>query len=204
MSVITNQPPNTFPSRRRATTPQPGSQIRPENNLPTSINPETDSDSSKLIATIKKAFKDYGDLFYQLRNGWTPLALYTQGDATGAPIVVPVAASASDLGTGIGLQVQFTRAGVWILGASASLQAIGDTGQTFTLSLIVNDSPQALTGIVVPAGDGTTPIVQFWQVASVTGNETCVLKIAKIAGGGTSAIIPANSTITATWQGGAT
>jgi len=199
---MTSQPPNTFPSRVRTATPQPGSQIRPENNLPTQIANDDDG-SSKLIAAIKKAFKDYGDLFYQLRNLWTPTALYAQGSSTGVPIVVPVAADASDLGTGIDLQLQLTRTGLWIIAASVSLQAIGDTGETFTLSLSVNNSPQSLTGVVSPAGDGISPVVQFWQISSTTGDERCVLRMSKIAGGGTSAVIPANSTMTATWQGGA-
>ncbi len=198
---MTNQPPNTFPSRRRATTPQPGSQIRPENNLPTEIANDDDG-SSKLIAAIKKAFKDYGDLFYQLCNLWTPTALYAQGSSTGSPIIVPVAVDVSDLGTGIDLTLQLTRTGLWILATSVSLQAIGDTGETFTLALMVNNSPQGLTGIVSPAGDGVSPVVQYWQVSSTTGDERCVLKISKIAGGGTSAVIPASSTMTATWQGG--
>jgi len=196
---LTNQPPNTFPSKRRTSAPQAGSQIRPENNLPDSLPTDGTKDP---MAAIKKAFRDYGDLFYQLRNGWTPTGLYAQGNTTGDPIVVPVAADASDLGTGIGLQVQLTRPGTWILSSSVSLKAIGDTGQTFTLTLTVNNSPQALTGIVVPAGDGTTPVVQFWQVTSITGDENCTLKISKIAGGGTSAVIPANSSMTANWQGG--
>lgn len=116
--------------------------------------------------------------------------------------MVPLQTSASDIGTGIGLQVQLTRTGVWILGASVSLNAIGDTGQLFSLRLTVNDSPQGLAGVMQPAGDGTVSIVQFWQVASITGDERCVLKISKLAGGGTSAVIPGTSTIMATWQGG--
>ncbi len=191
----TNQSPITAPAKRRASAPQAGSQVRPENR----IKDTGDTDQ----ADIKKAMRDTVDLLYNLRNGYTPTGLYTQGDNTGAPILVPVAASTADLGTGIGLQVQLTRPGNWILGCSASLQSIGDTAQTFTLALTVNNSPQSLTGIVVPAGDGISPIVQNWQVTSITGDESCTLKISKVAGGGTSVVIPANSAMTATWQGGA-
>jgi len=191
---VTNQSPLAFPSRERTSAPQPGVQIRPENRIPTTDDPEQ--------ANVKKAIRDTVDLLYQIRDAFTPLALYTQGDTTGAPILVPTAASAADLGTGVGLQVQLSRPGTWILGASVSLQSIGDTAQTFTLTLTVNNSPQALTGVVVPAGDGTSPIVQNWQVVSITGNESCTLKIAKVAGGGTSVVIPANSTMFGAWQGG--
>lgn len=192
----TNQSPLAFPVRQRATAPQVGNQIRPENRIPTTDDPQQ--------ASVKKAIRDTVDLLYKIRDDWTPTSLYVAGDPTGAAIVVPTTTGAGDTGTAIALQVQFTRPGTWLVSASVSLKSIGDNGSVFTVSLTVNNSPQSLAGVFSPAADAITPIVQYWQVTSITGDENCTLKIVKDAGGGTSAVLPPNSTMLAVWQGGAT
>ena len=203
----TNQPATGILVRRRIAQAQAPNQLRPENELDTtttgtSQQPPTNSDYGQFKKGLQRVLRRIVDLIFELRDQFTPLGLFTQGDPNGDPILVPASTGTSDLGTPIGLQVQFTRPGLWLLGCSVALHSISDTGEQFSLFLSVASSPQSLIGIAVPAGDGTTSLTQGWQVVSLTGQETAALTIKKAAAAaGTSTVLPASSTMWATWQG---
>lgn len=203
----TNQPATGILARRRIAQAQAPNQLRPENELDTtttgtSQQPPTNSDYGQFKKGLQRVLRRIVDLIFELRDQFTPLGLFTQGDPNGDPILVPASTGTSDLGTPIGLQVQFTRPGLWLLGCSVALHSISDTGEQFSLFLSVASSPQSLIGIAVPAGDGTTSLAQGWQVVSLTGQETAALTIKKAAAAaGTSTVLPASSTLWATWQG---
>lgn len=203
----TNQPATGILSRRRIAQAQAPNQLRPENELDTtttgtSQQPPTNSDYGQFKKGLQRVLRRIVDLIFELRDQFTPLGLFTQGDPNGDPILVPASTGTSDLGTPIGLQVQFTRPGLWLLGCSVALHSISDTGEQFSLFLSVASSPQSLIGIAVPAGNGITSLAQGWQVVSLTGQETAALTIKKAAAAaGTSTVLPASSTMWATWQG---
>lgn len=206
MTPITNQPATGILARRRIAQAQAPNQLRPENELDTTTGSPKASPTNDDLASFKRnvhrVLRRIVDLIFELRDQFTPLGLFTQGDPNGDPILVPASTGTSDLGTPIGLQVQFTRPGLWILGCSVALHSISDTGEQFSLFLSVASSPQSLIGIATPAADGTTSLVQGWRVVSLTGQETAVLTIKKdAAAAGTSTVLPASSTLWATWQG---
>lgn len=208
MTLTTNQSPNTFAGRdRRVSQVQASNQRRPENELhvpttgPPQANP-TNDDLRTFKENLVRVLRRIVDLIFEIRDGYTPTGLYSQGDPNGDPILVPASTGTADLGTSMGLQVQFTRPGLWFLGCSIALSSIGDTGEQFSLFLSVGNSPQSLIGIATPAGDGTTSLVQLWQAISITGSENAVLTIKKdAAAAGTSTVLPGSSTLWATWQG---
>lgn len=183
-----SQSPNTFHVRTKTPSAQPTRQYRP--NLPADTPPQ-----------MKQFARQTLDLVNGLRDGFTPLSLFTKGDGTGTDITIPTETSASDLGTSLDLQLTLSRPGNWVVSASVNMQFIGDSGQLFTLSLILGQSPESHTAQVNPAADQIQMVQQSWQLTSITGDEIVRLYVKKAGGGGTSKVVRQNSTFTATWQG---
>jgi len=182
------QAPNTFHVNTKTPTAQAARQYRP--NLP-----------ADTPVQVRQAFRQVFDIANGIRDGFSPTSLFTKGNATGDPIVVPVGATADNQGTSLGLQLQLSRPGNWLISANVNLQIIGDTGQLFTLALILGQAPQSHSAQVNPSADQIQMVQQSWQVQSVSGDEIARLYIKKAAGAGTSAVLPQNTTFTATWQG---
>jgi hypothetical protein len=183
-----SQPPNTFLNKGRTASPQPLNQYRPN------FGPE-------VPRSVQEFARQTLDLAQGQREAYGPGSLFDRGNPTGVAIPVPAAASATDLGTSLGLSITLNRPGNWAISASVALQVIGDHGQVFTLSLAIALSPQGNPGILSPAADQITPMAQHWQVQSLAGGDILRLYIVKDGGGGTSQVLPANTTFSATWQG---
>jgi len=182
------QSPNTFHVNTKTPSAQPVREYRP--NLPADTPPQ-----------MKQFARQTLDLVNGIRDGFSPTSLFTKGNATGDPIVVPVGATADNQGTSLGLQLQLSRPGNWLISANVNLHIIGDTGQLFTLALILGQAPQSHSAQVNPSADQIQMVQQSWQVQSVSGDEIARLYIKKDGGAGTSAELPGNTTFTATWQG---
>lgn len=172
-----------FDVRTRRGTLKPGSVVR-------QYRPITDP---SLPQTVQDAFRQLPDQIYSLRQQFGPNGIYVQGQ--GDPITV----TTKPLGAGVTLKL--TRPGIWIITASVALAIIGDPGQIFTLSLVVGGDRQGLTGQWNSPGDTAVMMHQQWQITSITGKETIVALIVKDGGGGTSAIDPSNSTLSAVYAG---
>lgn len=180
-------PPITAPLKRLKALTQPGNQFRPN------LGNETSSE-------IQVAFRQVFDLIQAIRDAYSPIFNAAFGDQTG-PVIKVLVAVGSNLGTSINLNVPLSRPGTWLVTAQVCLKIIGDAGNDFTLSLSIGNAPQPYGAVVNPAANQTLMLTQAWQARSLTGTENATLFIRKAAGGGTSQVIQAQSTLFATWQG---
>jgi hypothetical protein len=130
---------------------------------------------------------------YNLRQKFGPVVIHVNG--TGNPIKVTV----NPLGAGLTLRL--TRPGNWVIAAAIALTIAGDPSQLFTASLTCGGGRLGTVATWNSASDGQVMMHQSWSFTSRSGDETVVLLIQKDGGAGTSAVIPANSTLVATWQG---
>lgn len=146
-----------------------------------------------LPQAVQDAFRQMPDQIYNLRQKLGPANISVAG--VGNPITVTV------LSLGAGLTLKLTRPGTWIIAAAVALSIVGDNGQIFTLSLSVAGGRQGLVGTWQSPGDAQVMMHQQWSFVSQNGDDTCVLLIQKDAGTGTSAVIPINSTLVATYAG---
>lgn len=153
-----------------------------------------DRDLKQFHTEVQQAFRQTFDLVNTQMNSLSPTSLFTKG--SGKTVPVP----ATNPGSGFGVAVTLSRPGSWVLTAAVALNLVGDANQPFTLSMVVGSVTEAQTAVVQQSADGKVMMHQSWQV-STPGGELCRLLIRKKAGSGTSNVDPANSTLTATWQG---
>ena len=147
------------------------------------------------------ANRQFQDLIQSLRHNYGPLNVFGKGGPT-APVVTVPSKAAGKPPSGIGVSVQLTRSGTWVLKAAVSLTITGDPSQVFTLSLVTGGvTQQAQTAQVSQATDGMVMMHQQWEVPTVKGGLQCALYIIKDGGAGTSSVDPRNSTLSGLWQG---
>lgn len=195
---MTQQQPNTFPVRNVISRAQPSNQFRPED-----YSQKVPEDTKPFVQYTNRVFRQVFDLIQALRDAFGPTVLFASGSQTGAAITVPVQATQTKLGTGLGLQVSLTRPGTWIVSAAVNLVIAGDT-DFFTLSLTVGASAVPYVAQYKTGANQTIMLCQNWQVTSETGDELLTLWIKKTSGAGTSNVVQANSTMSASWQGRST
>lgn len=177
------QPSDTAKARKQAAAATSGNVVR-------QYRPLTDP---SLPQTVQDAFRQMPDQIYSLRQQFGPTNVYAQGNGN------PVTVTTTPLGCGLTLKL--TRPGNWIINAAVALTIAGDPTQTFTLLLSVGTKQQGLAAQWNSATDGQVMMHQQWQYVSQDGNETVVLLIQKDGGGGTSAVSPLSSTLTAVYAG---
>ena len=180
------QSPNTFHVNTKANA-QAVRQYRP--NLP-----------ADTPVQMKQFARQTLDLVNNIKDTQTPTSVFVTGNQTGDPIRVPLVIGL-DAGTSLGMQLKFNRAGKWLVSCNVNLEIIGDSGQIFTISLLTSQSISAVhTASIKPAADQIQMVHQSWEI-TIGDSGQCTLYIRKSGGGGTSQVLPANTTFTATWQG---
>lgn len=182
-----SQPPRDFRILQTQTTSnQPPRQFRPV---------FTDA----VPRELQEAFRQTIDNVQAQRTAYSPMSIYSAG--MGAALKVPVGASASDYGSGLGLTVTLSRIGNWLITAAVCLNIVGDANQLFTLTLQVGPNPQGTKALAQAAATTTQMMHQTWQITSPTGIDLCRLLIKKAGGAGTSNVDVQHTSLTATWQG---
>lgn len=162
-------------------------------NLPANA----DSYTRQLHDTINQAFRQAFDNINNQANSNSPTSLFAKGSGK----TVPVPVSTTKVGSGFGVSLTLSRPGKWIITAAVALNIVSDSNEPFTLSLSVGSVTEPQTAVVQQSGNGSLMMHQSWQITSSSGTDLCTLYIRKKAGSGTSNVDPANSTLTATWQG---
>jgi|SRR5579872_435232 len=192
-----SQPPRDFRTvQTQGTTNQPPRQFRPTfSKLPADAPPYIDTLKTEMETALRQTI----DNVQGQRAAFGPLNLFSAG--MGDPLKVPVGATDSNYGSGLGLFVTLQRAGNWLLTAAVTLNIVGDSGELFTLTLQNGQITQPLKALAQSASNGTFSMHQTWQIASKTGDDLCRLLIKKAGGSGTSNVDVQHSSLTALWQG---
>lgn len=172
-----------FQRAQRRGTAVPGSVIR-------QYRPVADP---SLPQAVQDAFRQMPDQIYSLRQQHGPAVVQVQGNGN------PITVTTDPLGAGLTLKL--TRPGNWVIQAAIALTIAGDPSQIFTASLTCGGGRLGTVANWNSATDGQVMVHQSWNFTSRTGTELVVLLIQKDGGAGTSAVIPGNSTLVATWQG---